>query len=279
MHPLHTLRAKLILACLFAAHAVPTAYAVPFYVRARTTATADGFGVPNPYSATSDTGEVALTSVSASDLGGSVNSLFYNASGSSKAMAEIGSLHASASFGASSNSDGPFVGANGFGQAWWGDTLTITSDTLAPGTPVMFQATIDFHRVITGSGLGVVNALVSGPFGLSISDSRATPNAQQSATTVVHTTVGSQINIFSTLSVGASGSVGPGQGASGSVDAFNTSTFTFMPITPGASYSTASGVLFVPEPSTYGLCAMALIGLLACRRGTIGRARWRSANR
>lgn len=266
MDPLHILRAKLILACLLAHLAVPSVYAASFYVRARTTATADGFGVPNPYNAVSDTGEVALTSVSATDLSGGVSTLFYNASASSRASAAIGSLRASASFGASSEPSGPFVGANGFGQAWWGDRLTITSNTLAPGTPVMFQATIDFHRVITGGGLGVVNALVSGPFGLSISDSRATPNSQQSATTVVHTTIGSQINVFSTLSVNASGSVAPGQSSSGSGDAFNTSTFTFTPITPGASYSTASGVLFVPEPSTYGLGAMALLALLGWRR-------------
>lgn len=266
MHPLITLQAKLALACVLTQLSVSTAYAVPFYVRARTTATADGFGVPNPYNAVSDTGEVALTSVGAADLNGSINTFFYSASASSRAFAEIGSLHASAGFGASSDSAGPFVGANGFGQAWWGDTLTITSNTLAPGTPVMFQATIEFHRAITGSGLGVVNALVSGPFGLSISDSRATPNAQQSATTVVHTTVGSQISIFSTLSVNASGSVAPGQASGGSVDAFNTSTFTLTPITPGASYSTASGVLFVPEPSTCVLGVVALVALISCGR-------------
>jgi hypothetical protein len=245
---------------------VQTADALPFYVRARTTAAADGFGVPNPYNATSDTGEVSLTAVSSQDLGGSVSGLFYSASGSSSAFAEIGSLHASASFGASSNSGGPFVGANGFGQAWWGDTLTITSNTLASGTPVMFEATITFHRAISGSGLGVVNALVSGPFGLSINDSRATPNPVQSVSTIVHTTVGSSISISSTLSVGASGSVAPGQSSSGSIDAFNTSTFMFIPITEGASYSTASGVQFVPEPSTYVLAAMGIVAVLIARR-------------
>jgi hypothetical protein len=258
--------ATCLLAFLSFAVAAQTAAALPFYVRARTTAVADGFGIPNPYNATSDTGEVQLTAVSSQDLGGSVSGTFYSAFGSSSAFAEVGSLHASANFAASSSSSGPFVGSNGFGQAWWGDTLTITSSTLAPGTPVMFEATINFHRVISGTGLGVVTALVNGPFGLAISDSRATPNPVQSVSTVVNTTVGSQISIFSTLSVGASGSVAPGQSSSGSIDAFNTSTFMFTPITEGASYSTASGVLFVPEPSTYALTAIGFAALLFARR-------------
>jgi hypothetical protein len=111
-----------------------------------------------------------------------------------------------------------------------------------------------------------VNALVSGPFGLSINDSRARRNLVQSVSTLVHSSIGSRIPSSSTLNVDASGSVAPGQSSSGNINAFNTSTFMLTPITVGASYNTASGVQFVPEPSAYVIAKMGIAALLFARR-------------
>jgi len=184
---------------------------------------------------------------------------------------EVGAIHAYAT--ASATSTGPAGGGTADAYGLWSDTITITSDSLARGTLVEFLATVILHRDVTATGSstfqsGQAYAQLTGPFGLSLYDSSSAPNATQSVSTVVRTTVGSTLSAWSSLSIyaSASGSKAP-FGAGASVLAQNTARFEFTPITAGASYETESGARFetptVPEPGTLALMGLGGFGMAA----------------
>ena len=244
--------------------AISTASAGSFYVRSIANAQTSG-NILNSDFATQDTGQVQTQSNSAGPLSAGSGGTLYSFSASANVLTEIGAVHGSAAFSASSN--GPAGGANASAQGQWSDTITITSNTLASGTPVTFLATISLHRTISGTPPASVSAFVNGPFGLTLTDTLASPNAAQSVSTIVNTTIGSVMSATSTLSLSAgAGAIAPFS-LSGSVLAENTALFSFKPITPGASYTTASGVTFVPEPASAWLmlCGIVLTGLSRVR--------------
>jgi hypothetical protein len=241
--------------------AVSTASAVPFYVRSIATAQTSGLGISDPHFFTDDTGQVQTQSNSAGPFSANSSGAFYNFHADADVLTEIGAVHGSAS--ASANSTGPNGGSNASAQGQWSDTITIISDTLPSGTSVSFLATMFLHRTISGAPPASAGISLSGPFGLSFNDSLSSPNAAESVSTLVNTTIGSVLSATSTftMSAGASG-IAPFS-MSGSVSAENTAVFSFTAITPGASYTTASGVTFLPEPPSalLMLCGLLALGL------------------
>jgi hypothetical protein len=252
----------LLAAGLVVAAARPAA-AGPFYVQANANATTSGIGV-NGNSASLNTGQIQAPSAVAGPFVVSSSGQLYDFEATSGAVTEVGAIHAHAT--ASASSSGPAGGASAGARGQWSDTITITSDTLAPGTLVQFLATVVLHRTITGGGLGThASADVTGPFGLNLIDALDAPNPAESVSTVVTTTVGSVMTATGTLSLEAdAGGIAPFS-LSASVIADNTAVFEFVPITVGASYVTASGATFpaVSEAPAPGGLALAVAGGLS----------------
>jgi hypothetical protein len=237
--------------------------ALPYYVRSIANVTTSG-NISNGQSFNSDTGQVQTTSNGTGVLQAHSQGGFYIFDSTAKTTTEIGAVHGFVTV--DSLSSGPAGGSTASAQGQWNDTITITSNTLASGTPVSFQATVTLHRTISGALPAQANASITGPFGLSLIDSLSSPNATQSVSTVVNTTVGSSLSATSTmtLSAGASG-IAPFD-LSASIMAENTAVFSFVPITPGASYSTGSGVVFVPEPMSALMMVCGAVVLASKRR-------------
>jgi len=257
-----SIRLSLLIAVLLVAFET-RASAGPYYVRSIATAQTSG-NILNGLTFTNDTGQEQTTSNSAGPFAAHSGGQFYNFDAAAHVLTEIGSVHASVSTQALST--GPAGGANASAQGQWNDTITITSDSLPNGTLVSFLATIVLHRTITGAPPASASASVTGPFGLNLADSLSSPNTAPSVSTIVQTTVGSVLSATSTLSLQAGASGIAPFNLSAAVMAENTATFQFQPITPGASYSTASGVVFVPEPTSAhlvlcGLVSICLFGL------------------
>lgn len=226
------------------------ALAGPFYVRSIATAQTSG-NISDGQFYTNDTGQVQTTSNSSGPFHAHSQGGFYIFDAAADVATEIGAVHGSAT--TSATSTGPAGGSNASAQGQWSDTVFISSPTLPNGTPVSFLATITMHHTLSGNLPASASADVTGPFGLSLHDSLSSPIPAQSISTIVNTAIGSQLSATSTftLSAGASG-IAPFN-LSSSATAENTATFAFQPITPGASYSTASGTVFVPEPATIWL--------------------------
>jgi hypothetical protein len=246
---------------------VTPASAVPFYVMASATTTTSG-NILDGQSFTNTTPQLPQFSASAGPFHATSSGNFYGFDATSGTVTELGAVHGFATVDAQST--GPAGGANATSQGQWSDTITITSNTLAANTPVQFLATIILHRAITGSG-ATASADVTGPFGLHLLDSLSAPNPATSVSLVVNTFVGQVLSPTSTLtlSLGASG-IAP-FGKSAAVHAENTSVFHFEPITAGASYTTASGITYVPEPASIWLavgCAV-VIGAARLRRRAV----------
>lgn len=241
------------------------ALAGPYYVRSIATVQTSG-NIFDGHFSTLDTGQVQSTSNSAGPFQVTSGTPLYSFTSSANVLTTIGAVHGSVDVHASSN--GPAGGGTASAQGQWNDTITITSNTLPSGTPVDFLATIHLHRAISGTLLpgASASANVTGPFGLSLIDSLSSPNPAQSVSTIVHTTIGSVLSATSTLSLNAGASGIAPFTLFGTVMAENTATFELQPITPGASYTTASGVTFVPEPTGCVLAILGALGLAIAQR-------------
>jgi hypothetical protein len=194
-----------------------------------------------------------------------------------------GEIHgyASASGSVSNNTNDPFVQYNASGaanfDALWLDTITVGG--LPAGTPVDLMFTDNLHSVLTGGALGDISAIahsqleVSGLSRIDIfNDVHNSPRSNISESEVLHTVSGATITIDGLLILSASAGVGPGGAlsASATADASNTNDTLINVLTPGASYSAASGTVYsqlttTPEPSSGTLFLLAG-GLLAVVR-------------
>jgi hypothetical protein len=162
----------------------------------------------------------------------------------------------------------------------WDDTLTVTSSTLAAGTTVDLLFTMAYNFSTTCSGAN------GSPFAeaefetgsqdvplqfvtASTSDPSCNQKSAGTQTLNVVTFVGATTGVlgFSSLFAAA------GEGSSGQADA--PVDFFIDSETAGASYTTASGTNYstpiptVPEPSTFGLFGLGLLGLIALRRKAV----------
>jgi hypothetical protein len=241
--------------------AVTPASAGPFYVLSSATATTSG-NIPNGQSFTNTTQKLPQFSVEAGPFHAVSSGTFYGFDATADTVTELGAVHGSATVFAQST--GPAGGATATAQGQWSDTITITSNTLPNNTPVQFLATIILHRTITGSG-ATASADVTGPFGLHLLDSLSAPNPALSASVVFNTFVGQVLSPTSTLTINVGGSGIAPFAKSGAVHAENTAVFHFEPITAGASYTTASGITYVPEPATFWLAVAGVLVIGASR--------------
>jgi hypothetical protein len=245
--------------------------AQPYWVRAATRVQTGGFGISDPQYNDHNTGNVQAYSISSGPhTVTSTNSNFATATAYS--LSELGALHGYGSISASTN--GAAAGADAqITGATWGDTITVTSDTLPINTPVSLEATLTFHRTLMGSSSNVLvqtTASMTGPFSLSITDTLASPNPTQSVTTTMTAYVGNPFLVQGQLYFQINGVADSSHGSvSGSIDIANTASFTLVSLNPAASYTTASGASYVPEPSC--LCLVGLGALaIGCRRRRAG---------
>lgn len=162
-------------------------------------------------------------------------------SASLKSTAELGTLTGSGkavSAGLGSTSSGASV------NIAWEDAFTVTSKTLAPGTPVSFQASIQVAGksfVCTPSGTAGVSIATIGAEGL-LFEELCGSSPPPVLTGIINSQVGSGfpdgVNLYMFVDAGIE--YGAGRLAAGPF----TVTYHLQPITPGASYITASGRIY-----------------------------------
>jgi hypothetical protein len=253
---------------------IQSASTQPYYVRAATRVQTAGFGIGDPQYYDHTTGNVPATSVSSgphtvtSTNGGFATATAYS-------LSQLGALHGYGSIDASEAPGG--LAASGDAQitgSLWADTFTVTSDTLPAFTQVQLQATLTFHRSLSGSGTGTLvqtNSTISGPVMLSISDTLASPNSTQSVSDIFTAFVGFPFQVFGQLYFQINGAAASGNSpVSGDIDVSNTATFKLVSLNPAASYTTASGVMYnAPEPATVVLIAFGVF-CYGARRGRRG---------
>ncbi|MSV29406.1 MAG: PEP-CTERM sorting domain-containing protein [Bryobacterales bacterium] len=189
----------------------------------------------------------------------------------------------SANFGtlkafATAYSASPFVFPQTQVEARWKDTIHVFSPggILPDGTPITVSFSLHLSDILTSitvgpgytgsnawaflDGLGAVNFL-------HVYDSFGSPPAAYTVSGTYNTTVGADLLIGANLQANA----GP-QNADATADASNTGLFAMEILTPGASYTSASGTVYetslqaVPEPGSFALAGIAL-GLAILRRG------------
>jgi len=165
----------------------------------------------------------------------------------------------------------------GLADAFLGDTITVTSATLAAGTPVDLLLTVTMHDNLSGTPGGGAEAEcfldVGEPFSeawqnyedgridgtlvdniSALDGSRSTYGVgalSSSNALVVHTIVGASFTVNLHASVSATGIASAQTGNSealGVADVADTAFLNLDPLTPGAGYTTASGLSYVTLP-------------------------------
>ncbi len=244
------------------------------YIRAQTAAYNQntGFNV-------SDTGQIAGPVANAqsgpfADFGGTFQS---------KAFAQwnAGSSPTLGAFSAVTNTF-PLYQAFTPAQAWW--SLTFTAGG-APGSQVSYNVGIQLHDLLSSavypgfpSNLGAQASAdyvgFGGLHGLAIHDLSTAPAALKTVWQVLTLNAGQSVTLGATLSTGATA-----QGGFATADAFSTGFFALNVLTPGGSYRTDNGTVFmtsfggpsqgIPEPAAWAL----MIGGFGMTGGLLRRRR------
>ena len=180
---------------------------------------------------------------------------------------------------------------------YWDDTLTVGG--LAVGTPVDVLVTFTFHTAtsLTGVPSGTLYNQAYASSSLTVSDlktgnsaniptftsSDSDPLFTQTASAILQTTVGSQLQWFQQMELvaTASGDIIQSPLITANVDAGDTSSGYLNILTPGATLTAASGASYAsataPEPSTLLLFIpfLAYCLMVGIRTGAAqGRPRW-----
>jgi hypothetical protein len=157
-------------------------------------------------------------------------------SASLKSTTALGNISAN---GVAASSGKGEVSSGSAANSGWEDTFTITSKTLAPGTPVSFTAALAVtSKPFDCTSSGGASLSIGSFSGMSFADmcGSAPPPV---LTATINGTVGSYFSdgVGFYLSVGAGTPYAAGRFASGTIKA----VYHLTPVTPGASYITASG--------------------------------------
>jgi hypothetical protein len=288
--------------------AFPTiGHATPFFVQAGGNAQTEVINTDDPTNTIPNDNQsfvstdlpqtsLSLGPISSSELGSSHsngNVIVQRADASVSGTATIGALHAD--LNASANDGNHPTGGLNFGQAaigvQWSDTVFF--QTSRPGgsdftVSLALDDLISFSSIFAGnstsfeSGTAVANATMNGVFLLGVQDtanqSAATHPPSFTVSTTIHVVGGESVVFGGTLEL--RGKVSDAI-SSVEVDADDTALFTLFSADPDASYTTASGVSFlpvvttttVPEPTSAALLMVGLTGLAGLRRGTGRRSR------
>jgi len=231
------------------------------------------------------TGELQQLSTS-----GSASVSIPNADASVNVAAAPGSLSGTTSASATVPADisvsSPF--AQTHGHVFWQDQVTVTSATLADGTPVNLLLTQVLNATMTSAGFAgselIYNVLADGG-GVALGTIFANGELSIGSATVCSglcavsqsaifpSAVGQTFDIRADMFLSSFAQdcppTGPGcANAFAQLDAGHTGKLFLDPITTGASYTTASGTTYfspVPEPSTILFLGFGLVGLAAWR--------------
>jgi len=222
---------------------------------------------PLPLAVTSYTSPVLSGSASCGQCTGT-------ATGSATAWASSdgGSLHGyvtASQSGICQNCVGGFVQDGGSFSIQWTDTIYVSG--LPSGTPVDLMLTDSLHSSESFSAAGVVygpgvsqleSVLVLGGQELDLFDNQGAANGLVTQSVMVETVSGATLQLTGTLD----GSVSAAGVASATVDASDTANSYITVLTPGASYTTASGISYpspsaVPEPKSLWLMVTAFSGI------------------
>jgi hypothetical protein len=176
-------------------------------------------------------------------------------------------------------------GAASFSGVWF-DTFFATG--LPPGTPETFLFTNTLVSFVQTAGPGtilpvgtnfadVTGTLSVGTGSSELENSNGSGNSTLISSFIISTFSGAELPIeLQFMGTAVATTQGLAGSASSEVLALDTSQFFITVLTPGASYTTASGVSYeepesTPEPGSLWLVATALVRIWTARRRSIGR--------
>jgi len=177
-------------------------------------------------------------------------------SGTSSTSASGGALHGFASDNVTCATGCYAAGTYGIGgeyQTFWYDTLFVVG--LPAGTPVeiMLTTTLDSTITISSESTAFVyaSATINGDYQAQVTNNGAN-NGSISQSVIIDTVAYAPLELESELEGVANAQVTGGGSAYAVADASDTENTYITILTPGATYTTASGVSYsaVPEPST-----------------------------
>jgi hypothetical protein len=232
-----------------------------------------GLALDSSVNASNSTGPVTFNVTSAGPVLTNPGISIATGTGSASASGSVqfGSISGNASVTGNSGAT-PNAGAASF-EGIWEDTLTVTSTTLAPDTTVdlLFTMTYNFSTVCSGPNASPSEEaeFEAGSQNVTASNTTCNPTSQGTQTLNLVTFVGGTTDILGDLTLE------PVAGEGSSVQEDPPVNFYIDSETPGASYTTASGTDYftpispTPEPSTFGLFGIGLLGLIALRKKAV----------
>jgi hypothetical protein len=187
------------------------------------------------------------------------------AEGSAWITTQFGEFHADLHASAFSGAGHSYVGSNAYAFGQWEDQVTVSSSTLAPGTPLSITATIEVDRMVSDGAPASSWYTSLYTNGVQYYDGYDRPNPSSTATLTYYTSVGGTFGIWQTLNAYvATQTVVNGQSDSIDLDLGNTVHF-YLTAPEDVTLTSASGATYsrvaaVPEPATLAVWTLGAFG-------------------